>query len=339
MIYMQNEKEQTPMVSIIIPCRNEEKSIGKCLDSLVAQDYPKDSMEIITVDGESTDNTKNILDDYSKKYQFIRVLENKNKYTPISMNIGILNAKGEIISKTDAHSTYGHDYVSKCIKYMHEYDADVVGGVTYVDQKKLVTKSARAVALSLTSFLGVGNSSFRRGGEKPVWADAVFGGFYKKSIFEKTGLFNEKLFRSQDMDMHMRIKKSGFKILLAPDVKINYYPKETIKGFFFHNINDGIWAVLPKKFGVGMLKLRHLLPLFFILCILILVIFSIFSKLFFSLLIIACILYMAALFYFSAVISIYEKDFSLFPYLFFAFCARHFGYGIGSLIGLVKLVF
>ena len=75
-----------PLVSVIIPCRNEEKYIVKCLDSIVSQDYPKENLEVLVVDGMSEDGTKEIIQDYSKKYPFIKLLENPKKFTPFSLN-------------------------------------------------------------------------------------------------------------------------------------------------------------------------------------------------------------------------------------------------------------
>jgi len=153
-----------PFVSIIIPCRNEEKFIGKCLDSILAQDYPKDRLEVLVVDGMSEDGTREIVERYTDMSlrarslachceqseaisardklrnlgiatslpalaMTLKLLDNPKKVTPCALNIGIKNAKGEIILWMSAHSRYEKDYISKCVKYLKEYDADNVGGV------------------------------------------------------------------------------------------------------------------------------------------------------------------------------------------------------------------
>jgi glycosyltransferase involved in cell wall biosynthesis len=192
-------------VSIIIPCRNEEKYIGKCLDTLLKQDYPKDDLEILVVDGASEDNTKEIVKGYSQKYPFIRLLDNPKKYTPFGLNIGIKLSKGKIIIRTDAHSGYEKDYVSKCVKYLDEYKADNVGGgiKTLPAQN---TIQAKAIAIVLSHHFGVGGAVFRKGAQKLVEVDTVFGGCYKKDVFDKIGYFNENLFRTQDLEFNMRLK-------------------------------------------------------------------------------------------------------------------------------------
>ena len=308
------------LISIIIPCWNEEKFIGKCLDSILEQDYPKDKIEVLVIDGMSEDKTREIIKEYSEKYPFVKLLENPQKFTPFALNIGIKNAKGEVILRIDAHAGYEKDYVSKCVKYLQEYNADNVGGVMKTLPREK-TIAARAIALCLSHSFGVGGSQFRRGIDKPKWVDTVFNGCYKRDVFDKVGLFNENLIRSQDMEFNLRLKKAGGKILLHPEiVSYYYYPKSNLKDFFLHNIKDGIWAILPLKFVRIPLKLRHYIPLIFVLTLPL----SIWPYILLSL-------------FFSLEIAIREKDFRLFFIMPLAFGTRHIGYGLGSVWGIVKL--
>jgi glycosyltransferase involved in cell wall biosynthesis len=119
-----------PLVSIIVPCRNEEEFIGRCLDSLLAQDYPKNKIEMLVIDGASTDSTREIIKSYIQKDNRIKLFDNPRRFTPISLNIGIKNAKGDFITKSDAHTIYPTDYISKCVRYLEEYKTDAVGGIT-----------------------------------------------------------------------------------------------------------------------------------------------------------------------------------------------------------------
>ena len=309
-----------PVISVIIPCRNEEKFIGRCLDSILKQDYPKDKTEVLIVDGMSEDKTRETI----KNFQFsnpnfqLRLIDNQKKFTPFAFNIGIKEAKGEIIVLAGAHAIYEKDYVSKCVKYLKEYDADNVGGVlkTIPAENTLI---AKAIALSLSHPFGSA-SYFRIGAKEPKEVDTVFGGCYKREVFEKIGFFNEKLLRSQDMEFNLRLKKAGGKILLVPDIIGYYYPHSNFKSFFLHNFQDGIWAILPFKLAKIPFKLRHYIPLFFVLTLPI----SILPYILFSL-------------FFSAQIAFFEKDLRLFFVMPLAFAARHFGYGLGSIWGLIKL--
>jgi len=325
------------LTSVIIPCRNEKKFINRCLDSVILQDFPEEELEVLVIDGMSEDGTRAILKKYQKEYSFIKILDNPKKITPSALNIGIKSSKGEIIIRMDSHAVYEKDYISKCVRYLKKYNADNIGGIIRtLPAKDNIT--AKAIAISLSHFFGAGGSYFRTGAEKPKWVDTVFGGCYKKEVFKKVGLFNENLIRSQDMEFNLRLKKAGGKILLVPDIISYYYPKSNIKDFFIHNIKDGIWAVYPLKFVKMSLRLRHYIPLIFVLGLLgtglLAIFFSVFFWLFIS---IICFYFLAAV-YFSVKIAIKEKRVRFFVILPIIFATRHIGYGLGSIWGLVKIV-
>jgi len=326
-----------PNTSVIIPCRNEEKFIGKCLDSIIAQDYPKDKLEVLIVDGMSEDETRKISEKYIGQYPFIKILDNPKKITPCALNIGIKNAKGEIIIRMDAHAIYEKDYISKCIKYLNECSADNVGGnmVTLPANNSLI---ARAIVKVLSNRFGVGNSAFRTNEKKLRLVDTVFGGCYRKEVFNKFGLFNENLIRSQDMEFNLRLRKSGGKILLVPDIVTYYYPKSNFKDFFIHNFEDGIWAILPLKYVKMPLCLRHYIPLIFVSGLIGTGILGIFFSVFFWLFVFIIGLYLLISIYFAVKIASKEKNIKFLFLMPIAFAIRHFGYGIGSTFGFFKLL-
>lgn len=126
---MPHTENNLAFVSIIIPCRNEAKYIGKCLDSIITADYPKDKIELLVIDGMSRDGTREVVKKYIKKYQFIKLINNYRKIVPIALNIGIKKAIGDIIIRIDAHSTYPSDYIEKLVLWLRESKADNVGGI------------------------------------------------------------------------------------------------------------------------------------------------------------------------------------------------------------------
>ena len=323
-------------ISIIIPCRNEEKYIAKCLDSIISQDYPKENLEVLVVDGMSEDNTREIVKKYAEKSLFIKLLDNPKKFTNFAFNIGVKAAKGEIVMIMGAHAGYEKDYVSKCVKYLKEYNADNVGGIMKTMAKE-ETIVAKAIALSMSHFFGTGGVRFRTGSKEVMEVDTVFGGCYKREVFNKIGLFNEKLHRSQDMEFNIRLKRAGGKIILAPDIVNYYYPKSNFKDFLLHSFDSGFWSIYPSKFTKKPLKLRHYIPLLFILGIMGTLIFGIFSPPFFTLFLIIVCGYLLFNLYFSAGISIKEREFKYFLILPLVFVIRHFGYGFGSLWGLLNI--
>lgn len=329
-------KNNLPYVSIIIPCLNEEKYIEKCLDSIINNDYPKDKLEILVVDGASNDRTKELVKNYSTKHSFVKIFDNPKKFTPVSLNIGIKQAKGEVIARMDAHAFYEKDYLSKCVKYLYEYGVDNVGGVMMTRPRK-DTLLGKVIAAVLSNPFGVGNAFFRTGVKEPILVDTVFGGCYKREVFQKIGYFNENLPRGQDMELNMRLKKSGGKILLAPDIKSFYYARSDFISFWRHSFTDGVELVYPLKFGVVIFSWRHLAPLAFVLSLIVLLPLTFFSLKFFILLSLVLSSYLLISIFFSAKISFAKKDFR---YLFLApigFALLHFGYGSGSVWGLLKV--
>lgn len=326
-----------PLVSIIIPYHNEAEFIARALESLVNQDYPRDKIEILAVNSNSSDDSPEIVKSYAQKDNRIKLLDNPLGLTPISMNIGIKKAKGDLITKTDAHTIYPPDYISKCVHYLEEYKTDAVGGVTY-NVPADSSLSAKAIVLALDSPLG-GGGAFRRVRGKPRLADTAFGICYRKEVFQKIGLFNENLIRSQDFDFNLRLTRAGGKILLAPDITLTYYPKQkTIISFWQRNFLDGIWAILPLKFGSPIFKPRHLVPLVFISSILVATIGSIFVPSLIWIAIAILALYFGATLYFSLKIAMRERNILLLLFLIPAFAARHFAYGLGSTVGVIKLL-
>ena len=326
-----------PFVSVIIPCRNEEKFIEGCLNSIVGQDYPKENLEVLVIDGISEDKTQDVVKKFAEKYHFIKLLENHKKFTPFGLNIGVKNAKGEIIIRMDAHAGYEKNYISKCLKYLKEYDADNVGGVikTKPADNTLISKS---IANSLSSFFGAGSSYFRIGVKEPKWVDTVFGGCYKRKVFEKIGYFNEKLIRSQDLEFNLRLKKAGGKILLVPEIVAYYYPSSNFRDFVRHNFSDGVWVTYPLKFGIRVFKSRHLISLIFTSGVILALIFSPFSFLARFLFVLIFGSYLILNLFFSLKIAWREKESKFLFILPVVFASRHIGYGLGSLRGFLKIL-
>jgi glycosyltransferase involved in cell wall biosynthesis len=213
-------------VSIICPVYNEEKFITSCLNSMLEQDFSKENLEILVVDGRSTDKTREIISEYAKKYKSIRLLDNPNRTAPCALNIGIHEAQGNVIMRIDAHSDYSKNYVSTLVKYLFELNADNVGGVWNTLPAK-GTAIAISIAIGSSHPFGVGNSIYRIGINKIMEVDTVPYGCYRKSVFDRIGHFDEELTRNQDNEFNARLKNSGGKIYLIPEVVINYTARDT----------------------------------------------------------------------------------------------------------------
>lgn len=318
-------------VSIVMPIYNESKYIRGCIESLLEQDYPKNKMEWIFVDGNSIDDTVSIIKEYHIKYpDLIRVLYNPNKIVPYAMNIGISNSKGKYIIRLDAHADYAKDYISKCVYYLDNTDADNVGGVAETKARGFV---GGCIAKMLSSRFGVGNSEFRTNG-RSGYVDTVPFGAFRREVFSKYGGFDERLVRNQDNEMNYRIRKNGGKIYLSEDIHLSYYCRDSIKGIIDMAMKNGMWNVITMKLCPGAMGIRHFIPMIFVLSIISLGLLGFISYWFWFILLIEMILYTLLDFLSSAQQANKMKERLL---LFILFPMFHISYGIGSMKGVLKL--
>jgi len=326
----------SPLISVIIACRNEEVYISKCLDSLIANDYPKDRTEFFVIDGLSTDRTLEIVQDYQVRFPFIKIFSNPKKVFPAALNIGIKVSGGDLIFIIGAHATYDMDYFSKCVKYSLEYNADNVGGVlnTISADHNL---TGYLISFVLSNSFGVGNSKFRTGSVDITEVDTVFGGCYKKEVFQSYGLFLESLTSSSDYEFNNRIKKQGAIILMVPEIKVTYYTRSTLKKFIINNVRNGFWAIYPialaKRFPISV---RHFIPLIFVSGIIFLIIVSIIWSFFLVVSLVLLIFYLIGSLYFSC--EKIDKKYYLLPFLPILFFILHLTYGIGSIWGAIRVM-
>jgi len=326
-----------PKISVLIPVFNEEAYILECMDSIINFDYPKTSLEIIFIDGNSTDSTVEIIKKYQHKYQYIKVINNPKKIVPISMNMGIKKAEGEYICRLDAHAIYPSDYLSKLLIWSKKLHADNVGAVcvTAIKKENLISKSIQFV---MSDKFGVGESLFRLGISEPQEVDTVPFGFYKKEVFKKIGLYDERLIRVQDLELNKRLKQSGGKIYLVPNIECIYYPREKVISFFKNRFQTGRWVMLTAYYTqkLNSISIRHVVPLFFTLFIFLSTFLSFFSKqyaLFFLLILViySIILYVRSFFI--------KRSFLLSISIVFLYFILHFSYGLGSLTALYEIIF
>ena len=329
---------ELPFTSIIIPCRNEERFIGNCLDSIIANDYPKERLEVLAVDGMSEDGSQTVIENYSKKYPWIRLIKNPKKITPAALNKGITSSKGEIIMWMSAHNRYEKDYIFRSVENLSKHGADNVGGIMKT-LPRIDNFAGRAIVASLSHHFGVGNSYFRVQTDEPKWVDTVFGGCYRREVFDRIGFFNENLVRGQDMEFNLRLKKAGGKTLLVPGIVSYYYARSDIRSFGKHNFTNGVWAILPFLYSpIVPVSWRHLVPLIFVTGLLgSAVLGFVWTPFLYLFLIIICSYALANLGA-SFQIALQKRNLKYFIVMPFVFGALHFSYGLGSLWGFLRVL-
>lgn len=332
-----------PKVTILIPCFNEEDFIEAVIQDILNQDFPKEQMEVLFLDGMSSDKTPQIITLYSKNQPFIKLIPNPEQFVPQAMNLGIRQAKGEIIIRLDAHSSYPKQYISKLLFYLNKLNADNVGGIWNIQPRSNSLK-AKAIAKTLAHPVGVGNALYRMGIEAPQEVDTVPFGCYPKSVFDKYGLYDTRLNRNQDIELNKRIKRQGGKIFLVPEVECTYFARDTFASLWKNNYANGKWVILTAWFTktLNSLSIRHFVPLAFFVYVL-LFIFSIVKIMIWGidiwsgLLVLPFCFYFFIILFFSFTSSLREKELRLLPYFVVSFFTLHLSYGVGSFVGIFSI--
>lgn len=324
-------------LSVICPIYNEEKYIVAFLDSVLQQDFSRDDMEVLLVDGMSRDKTRLIISQYIEKYPFLRLLDNPERTAPCAMNVGIQEANGDVIIRLDAHALYPSNYFSTLVFKLYELNADNIGCILNTD---VLNKTPKTLAIRevLSNRFGVGNSSFRTGVTSACEVDTVPFGCWRREVFQKYGLYDKRLVRNQDIELNKRIKRGGGHIFIIPDISCTYLARETFKALAKNNYGNGKWNILTVYYTkyFSSLSVRHFIPLAFVLSLLLPIVLMLLNEWFGVLSLMALGAYLMTLSCVSFTIW-KTKRLNVF-YLLMSFLTLHLSYGWGSLIGIFKVV-
>ena len=321
-------------LSVICPIYNEEKHIAACLDSILRQDFPKEELEVLLVDGMSTDRTREIVQQYTEQYPFIFLLDNPKRIVPTGLNIAIRVAKGDVIIRLDAHAIYPDNYFSVLVDKLYALNADNVGGLCRTLPAK-ETPVCEAIAAALSSPFGMGDSHFRIGTNKEMQVDTVPFGCFRREVFDKIGYFDEELVRNQDDEFNGRIIKFGGHIYLIPSVVIDYYGRDSIGKVSKMFYQYGLFKPLVNKKLGNPASVRQFFPFFFVLGLMIGFVLSFVHKLFLILYVAVLALYILL----SAYFSIRQvKGLKRIVLLMVTFLVIHVSYGWGYLRGMINLL-
>jgi succinoglycan biosynthesis protein ExoA len=223
------------MISIIVPTFNEERFIEACLRSVLAFQVPEaERIEILVLDGRSTDRTHEIVSVIAAENDCIRLIDNPGRIQSCALNEGIARATGEWILRLDAHASYPPDYLIRCFATARRTGAANVGGVCDTHPGGLNYQAQLVQALTTHRF-GVGNSGFRVGAREGR-ADTVPFGYFRREVFDRIGLFDERLVRCQDYELNRRIAESGGTVWMDPAIRSSYFNLRTIRAFLAKQI-------------------------------------------------------------------------------------------------------
>lgn len=320
-------------VAIIIPTLNEEKFLSRCLESVIAQSYPFEEMDVMVVDGGSKDNTKKIVDDYHQRYNNIRLIENPGKIQSIAFNIGVKNSSAPYIVRLDAHALYKPYYIEGCVKGLKDNPKrGNVGGQWDIQPQNDSLWATTNAILNYSKF-GIGGATYRIGAEAGNVDTVPFGAFPRKMI-EEIGGMRDDLPRGEDNEFNSRIKKAGYDIYFDPQIECIYYARPTLrascKQMFANGESIGhLFYVDRDSIGI-----RHLVPLLFVLGIIVGGLCSIFFNPFFYALLAGLSLYCVC----DLIASVFATKghgWKFFFPLFIIFFCVHVSYGFGTIKGLL----
>jgi glycosyltransferase involved in cell wall biosynthesis len=329
------DDRSSPQLTIVIPVRNEARFIDLCLRSVFAATPVEGGMEVLVVDGMSNDGTRQIVADWCRKQASLRVLDNPKGIVPTAMNIGIRAARGRWIIRLDAHAVYPADYFTLCLGTSQRTGADNVGGgvITLSAEDGIQGTLVRALT---THRFGVGNAGVRVGAREG-WTDTVVYGCYKREVFGRIGLYDERLIRNQDYELNRRLLKAGGLIWHNPEIQARYYNQGSLAGlfrqaFFTGQWNPWMWYLAPYSFAW-----RHGIPMAFVLVLLGGLLLSFIAPPLGKFAMLFILIPHFALSLLSSVQQSVRYGIWMLPVLPFIFLVYHLAYGLGGLWGVLLL--
>lgn len=257
------EPEVLGRVSVVIPCRNENGAIQKCIESIMASQIA--DLEILVVDGMSTDGTREslqvLITRFSRPGRILKCIDNPNLTTPFAFNAGILNSTGEFVQIVGSRNLLDPHYIPSLISALQSDDKIGCVGGDY--QHSFQNQSSQALALAMESKFGVGGSNYRTM-SKSGYVDTVGVPMYRRSIFCELGLFDEMLTRNQDDDFNFRLTQAGFKVYYVHEAKNIYFVRGSLQKAFKQYSQYGYFKVFVNQKHQTVTTFRQLVPPLFV---------------------------------------------------------------------------
>jgi succinoglycan biosynthesis protein ExoA len=320
-------QNQVPLVSVVIPMRNEAAYIHRCIDSVVAQDYPVDRCEIIVVDGDSDDDSLAVLRAYGDR---LRVLHNPSRIVPTAMNVGTRAACGEIIARVDAHTVIEPDYLRIGVETLQRTGADNVGGpMRSVGGGPM----GDAIALAMSSRFGIGAYFHFATEDREV--DTVYMGMYPRRVFEHIGLFDEELVRNQDDELNYRLRKAGGRIFITTRMRSYYQNRQSLKTLWRQFFQYGEWKIRVLQKHPRQMSPRQFVPPLFVLSVVVTALGALWLRPVGWLLVVVLGAYAAALCAAGWTVA-RQHGWRHFPLVLAAFATMHLSWGSGFLVGVAR---
>ncbi len=253
-------------VSVVIPCYNEERYIGKALHNLADQ-YDLELYEIIVVDGLSEDRTREVIAEFRRRRPDVslKLIDNPARSISTALNLGISAAQGDIIARLDAHAVASPGYIRRSVEVLRQDGVGVVGMPCQVCPGADTTMG-KAIALAVSHPFGIGDAKYRlrKGAADQEAVDTVAFACFKKDLWGEIGGFDEELLTNEDYDFNYRVRRHGKMVLLDRAEYCDYFARATLRGLRTQYSRYGKWKARMIRRHPGSIKLRHLVAPFFV---------------------------------------------------------------------------
>lgn len=253
--------EEFPKISAIIATRQEKGYIESCVRSILDNDYPADKIEVVVVDGMSSDGTADIVRGLALQDSRVKLVENPRRITPVAFNLGIQQSTGDIVCLVAAHSRLDSQYLKLTVQTLREHpEVWCVGGAFRTVSESYV---GQTIAASMAVPVGVGGARFRMGNYHG-YVDTVIGSYWRW-VFDKVGLFDEELVRNQDDEFNYRLKLAGGKIWLNSDIRFDYFARSSLGRLARQYYQYGYWTARTMQKHRRPARVRQVAPVAFVL--------------------------------------------------------------------------
>lgn len=336
MSYFSND--QNLRVSLCTIAYNEEAVLNGLFRDFSEQSYPHDKIEIILVDNASTDNTKQMMEEFANSeygFESVKIVDSTNKNQATAWNEALMHATGDVIIRVDAHSKIPRHFVAKNVFNINEGE-DIVGGGRPNTTDGMTSWKFTLLAAE-ESLFGSSVADYRRAPGQKIYLDSLFHAAYKREVFEKVGGFNEDLGRTEDNELHYRMRMAGYKFCCCPEIISFQHTRNTLRKMIKQKYGNGYWIGLTTGVCRQCLNYFHYIPFVFLMALL----FSILLWILGNPTLFAIIIAMYSMFNIVNTVGclILKKPNIKFLLLPFIFPILHLSYGVGTLVGLIKLPF
>jgi succinoglycan biosynthesis protein ExoA len=256
---------ERPVVSVILPVLNEARYLKQSVSSLLTQDAPDFDLEVLIIDANSNDGSRELVARIAQADSRVRLLTNENLRTPFAFNIGLREARGEYVAILGAHTLYEKDYISVCLHELLANGAVGCSGRVVTRPPEDLTE-AFLVCWALGHRFGSSGKSFRT--QLQGFAETIPYPIMSKRVLLEVGGYDEGMLRNQDNDMNRKLRINGYKLYCTWKTSCVYHTPANVKALMRYAFNNGFWNVISLRDNFGSMGMRHFVPFVFLVALL-----------------------------------------------------------------------